>query len=464
MWTNLRSTLPWAARALLAVLLAAVSLAAGGAAAASAAGSSDLSVWQGTAGAAGVHVIVNTDPQAVPVDSLIDVQTPQASSSWDSTGTAEARGSTLYPGPTGTGGLGLLCQFGLPCPSGFPPDYPLTAEATTPSQPDAATPTGYARAHAEADHVHSSAQPGNVLDTGPVAQLIAADGASTVTDQQRTDNGVVATARSRLTNVSLAGQVTIAVIEATTTSRLTDKGPEVGAALHIAGIRGPGGEVLVGDKGITVSGQSAGSDALDQLNAQLADRLKDTGVQLRVLGTDGSVTENSAHANVFGLFVHVRRSLDGPNLPQVGRAYRAYVATGVLGEASSTMRTGSELGLDLGLDPTTTSAGGMTGGTTGPTAGSGIAGPPSSASGTGAPMPAADAAAGGSGPAPQIAAPAAGGNTSGQHGGFVLLAGDAARDLSRGFGILAGLATILFVLSRRSVQRVARQVTEGGQP
>ena len=460
MWTTRQSPLSWMSRAVLVILLAAGAFVAGGAAP-RAARADDLSVWQGSAGAAGVHVIFNTEPQAVPVDQLVDVQAPQASSSWDSAGTAQARGSTLYPGATGTGGLGLLCQFGLPCPDGFPPDYPLTAEASSPSQPDASTPTGFGKAHADADHVHSSATPGNVLDAGPLSQVISADGASAVTDQQRTDKGLTATAHTRLTNVSLAGQVTIGVVEATTTSRVTGDGPEVGAALHIARVTGPGGEVLVGDKGITVSGQSAGSDGLKTFNEQLAKRLKGSGVTMRVLGTDGAVGDGGAHGNVYGIFVSVRRELSGPNLPQVGRAYRTYVATGVLAEASSSMRTGSGLGgLDLGLSPTTSGPG--TGTSTGAVgSGTSIAAPPStSSSGT---VGALGAGSGGGSPAaaPQVAAPNAGAKGSGGTG-FVLLAGDAAKDLSTGFGVLAGLVAILFILSRRSVQRVARHLTEGG--
>ena len=41
-----------------------------------------------------------------------------------------------------------MCTFGAPCPTGFPPSYPLTATAQYPTAPDGSTSDGSARAHA----------------------------------------------------------------------------------------------------------------------------------------------------------------------------------------------------------------------------------------------------------------------------------------------------------------------------
>jgi hypothetical protein len=86
-------------------------------------------IWEGRAAASGLQIVFNTDPGLLPLADFIRFEIPEGDSRWDSSGGAEARASSVYPGAAVIGGPNLMCMEFFPCPDGFPPDYPLSAVA-----------------------------------------------------------------------------------------------------------------------------------------------------------------------------------------------------------------------------------------------------------------------------------------------------------------------------------------------
>ena len=295
--------------------------------------------WDGTASASGLQLTLNTEPAAVPVDTLLDLRVPDAASTWDPVGTGTARASLAYPGRTGESGLKLLCDFGLPCPEGFPPDYPLTAHADSTTTPEASTPTGAGRAHVGEAEVSSSVSPrGTASLLAPLAD-VAKPGTLTVSTHQRVvDGAVVVTSRSRVVDLDLGdGAVTVDTVEALTEIRSSRDRTTTTARLRIAGVRTQDGEVVVDHDGAVVTGEQAGSETVDDLNARLATAMQDTPVSLRVLPTT-TTTDVGSSAHVRGLEVSVRPQVSGPPLGGLPNPYRTYVVEGVVAQSRASLR------------------------------------------------------------------------------------------------------------------------------
>lgn len=441
---------------------AAVCLAALATSGATLAPAADVPHWDGHADASVLHVTVNTRPAAVPVDTLLDVQVPNAASTWQPSGTGTARASLLYPGATGESGLQLLCDFGLPCPEGFPPDYPLTAHADGTTAPDATTPTGAGEAHVRDAEVTSSAAPTDVGEVlAPLGEVVDAASLSTSTRQHVVHGEVVVTARSRVTGLSLGqGTVTIDVVESRAEVHASTDDHAATAELRVAGVRTAAGEVLVGDDGLVVAGEGGGGDAVDQLNAQLAEALADQPVALKVLpATTGTTDKGVTTARVRGLAIRLTPEPSGPSLGQLPDLYRTYVVEGAVGETSARVQrtTGIQFSPLPAPSPSVGDAPSI--GTAGPattprTSAPSTAGSPLASSGSAPSAGSAEA------PEPQVAPPdqpAPSGTAT--EAGPQLLAGDATTGADRAYLGLVALVASTFVLSRLGARRLTRPRT-----
>ena len=412
--------------------------------------------WDGTASASGLQVVLNTEPAAVPVDTLLDLRIPDAASTWDPGGGGTARASLVYPGRTGESGLKLLCDFGLPCPEGFPPDYPLTAHADSATTPEASTPTGAGRAHVGETEVSSSVSPpGGASLLAPLAGVAQAGTLAVSTHQHVVDGAVVVTSRSRVVDLDLGdGTVTVGVVEALTEIRSSQERTTTTARLRIAGVRTQDGEVVVDDDGVVITGEQTGSGAVDDLNARLATALQDTPVSLRVLPTT-TTTDVGRSAHVRGLEVSVRPQVSGPPLGGLPNPYRTYVVEGVVAQSRASLRlAGSLTGGDLSASAPTTPPG---------TPPPDVSGNPSSTSpGTALDAPATSAAPPAPSPGdPEVAPPADAATRSPSHetSPSMLLAGPAVTAASRAYAGLVAVVGLALLAFRLGAHRLTRPRT-----
>ncbi len=301
------------------------------------AGSSEPALWSGKAEAFAVQVGFDTSPKLVPLEDLVLVDVPDAATTWDQV-SGTARASVLYPGASGTGGPGMICQVGFPCPDGFPPAYPLVANAQGSTQPDDQTPDGSASAHVGDDVAVASAE---LSDDTPAHDALAAVlqfDTARADSRQSMDGGVLTVeSTSIVTGLRLLDGL-IRIDQVRTHARSRSDGSAVHASqadVTVQGVRIAGQEVEVGADGIHLAGQRVpglpGSDALP-----VTDLLASRGITIRQLGTQHDDQSATTSAQGTGLLITAPIELDGSTVPSLpGTAYRTYITSIVIGGASS---------------------------------------------------------------------------------------------------------------------------------
>ena len=364
-------------------------------------------VWSGNASASPIHGQADSKNGVLPVYQPFFANIPDAASTWDP-GTAYARASTYYPGPTGTNTLNLICDQVMTQifnPKALPPSleppicnpapkYPLTVEAdgvhpdvrTDGSQafgtgsPLVITATS-AIAHADRNSVYGDGVIGSVdLVATPAAAsaslafrkqaaaILHGPAAAATVQPQASDNStlhidsavahtkqiydsdgaLVVTASSTLKGISLAGgTIQIGTLKSTSTSR-TDGQSIATHDEHITleGVSVQGQPAAIDENGVHVGGSSSSAKPLtDALNSALAAM----GAKVALASATGSVDSSSTKtvtSDVQGLMFYVERLLPIPNLTDV---YYATFTLGLAGtRASAADIKNSQLSADQG--------------------------------------------------------------------------------------------------------------------
>jgi hypothetical protein len=352
-------------------------------------------VWAGNAAAAAIHVQVDSKNGVLPVYQPFFANIPDASSQWDP-GTANARASTYYPGPTGENAVNLICDQGVnqvpmaPCnPS---PKFPTIAEADN-AHPDSRIDSSQnlgagstvslsalsAIAHADRKSVSSDGVIGSLNVAGGPSAAAASLGfrrqaaailrgpaaAATVTPQATdtstlhvdgavahtkqtydTAGALLVTATSTLTGVSLAGgAVHIDSISSTSTSRTDGRG--IGTHdehLTLGGVTVSGQPAAIDETGVHVGGTSTSAKALtDALNGVL----KAMGAKIALASSSGDVmagNPTTVKSDNQGLVFYIEQFLPLPNASDV------YFATFTLGVAGTTATAASDRNSSLAVE------------------------------------------------------------------------------------------------------------------
>jgi len=347
-------------------------------------------VWNGSASASAIQGTADSKNGVLPVQQPFFAAFPDTDSSWD-TGSQYARASTYYPGPTGTGGLALLCDQALSqifqpgrLPPSLdspickpPPPFPTVAQANA-TTPDArvdgsqALGTGgpltitatSAIAHADRVSVYSDAALGSVnlaaapttssaalafrkqaasILHGPAAaaavQPQASDNSSLHIDSAvahtkqiyDTDGALLANASSTLKGVSLAGgAIQINSISSTSMSRTDGRGiAEHSEHFTLGGVTVQGQPAAIDETGVHVGGSSTSAKPLtDALNGAL----NAMGAKITLASVSGGVSSSNPKkvtSEVQGLNFYIERFLPIPN------ATDTYFATFTLGVAGT---------------------------------------------------------------------------------------------------------------------------------
>lgn len=320
---------PTTARAVVCVGVLAAGLAAPLASATSAAAADTAFVHVETAAAA-VLMSSAQHPGLTPFSSeVVDDATAYTASVLDSGGGSQAQAAAIYPGALVVQGPALLCQeivpqyFGTDCPF-TPPDYPLLADASYPTHPhDAAAAGGQpvggsglpltlvpGRAEATAaergNDATTSTTAVDLLAGTPAAMTIGSAVSSTTS--HATEGTVTVRVESVLHDVTIAGAVHVAVIDAV---------DEITAAPGTRPVDRP--HVTVG--GVTVAGQAA---TIDEAGVHVAGQdgpappqpLRQQGVSVRLVGVDRSDHPGVARSTATGLLVTAAVPVQGvPSVP-----------------------------------------------------------------------------------------------------------------------------------------------------
>ncbi|HEX9765932.1 MAG TPA: hypothetical protein VGA36_04155 [Nitriliruptorales bacterium] len=282
--------------------------------------------WTGRAGAFGIGLQFNTSPTLVPIEELVRGELPQADSEWLGSGIIRGRAAALYPGSSGTGGPGLLCDFGFPCAEisdgigqPFPPPYPLVAEAQYPSRPDVTSQDGLSHATVGLDGIDTVASVtdnenlGGFLDV--LDPIISVGSAEARTIQRFVDGELVVTARSLVEDITLPmGLLNIGSVEARSQSRADAETADTDATLTITGASLAGIPVSISDRGITVDETVLGPIGAASFESALA-LLRDTlNLEVRAIGPQFDDTGLGSSGHVTGLLIRMDVPLSNPGL------------------------------------------------------------------------------------------------------------------------------------------------------
>ncbi|MDX1511061.1 MAG: hypothetical protein R3249_06925 [Nitriliruptorales bacterium] len=283
--------------------------------------------WTGRAGAFGIGIQFNTDPTLVPIEELIRGELPQADSEWQGAGIIRGRAAALYPGSSGTGGPGLLCDFGFPCSqisdglggTPFPPPYPLVAEAQYPSRPEVTSQDGLSRAVVGPDGIETVASvtdnenAGGFLDIlDPVISIGSAEARTT---QEFVGPELVVTARSLVTDIALPGGLLhIGSVEARSVSRADAETADTDASLTIQGASLAGIPVSISDRGLTVDETVLGPVGAASFDSALQ-VLQDTlNLEIRAIGPQFENTGLGSSGHVTGLLIRMDVPISDPGV------------------------------------------------------------------------------------------------------------------------------------------------------
>jgi hypothetical protein len=358
-------------------------------------------VWTGQAAATAIHAQADSKGGVLPVKDPFFANLPDAASNWDP-GTANARASTYYPGPTALGGLSLICQQVLPQifgPKAIPvpmstfdpacnpaPKFPFVAQAdnTTPdSRIDGSQLIGSgapltvaatsAIAHADRKSVSSDAVIGsvNLIGTpamapaslafrrqaagilrGPAAAAsvaaAAADNSTLHIDSAVAhtsevfdrDGALLVKSNSSLKGVNLVGgAIHIDVITATSTSRTDGRGIAThDEHLILSGVTVAGQPAAIDEQGVHVGGSASSAKPLNDALDAALGAIKAKVTLASASGDVQSDNPKSVTSNAQGLIFYIEQRLQIPNLTD------DYYATFTLGIAGTKSTSAAERG------------------------------------------------------------------------------------------------------------------------
>jgi len=272
--------------------------------------------------ATGVHFTLTQRPAAsIITASLVDDATAYTASAFDASGSSEAQAASVYPGNLVVQGPSLFCTQLFTCPVS-PPDYPLLADASYPR-----------RSHAEAaadqkpvgsgplvvspgSSVATASQAGNDAQTSSAgvnalpgsAAAVTIGASSSVTHIATTADGLVVHVLARVSDVTIAGIVHIASIDASDDVTLhTGARPHDVPHITVTGVTVAGQTATIDETGVHVAGHNGPT---------LTQTLARNGVSLHTVGVDRADTTSAARSVATGLEVDMSVPVSGlPYIP-----------------------------------------------------------------------------------------------------------------------------------------------------
>lgn len=282
--------------------------------------------WRGSGAALGVRAYVNTEPRLLPVDDVVTLHFSDAQTTWDSTGDANARASSVFPGQTVVGLPDLLTSFGVPQANELLPAYPLTAFAS-PTAPDVTTEDGSSRARVDPSGEFIEAEGNLVLPglTDALSPFLDIGPASASSRQSFEDGALVSRASASLGEVSvLGGLVRIGAVEVGAEVAVDEEGaPRTDTSVSVGNVSILGVPVALRAEGIEVGGfvipPGGFPDGFDPPG--IAGRINDlvSAVGLRIGLLEGTTTVNgrTAEASASAVLIEANVPVSGPLLPSV---------------------------------------------------------------------------------------------------------------------------------------------------
>jgi hypothetical protein len=441
--------------------------------------------YVGITQAVGVEYQADTSPAATPISDLVDMQSPQATSNFDSSGGATARAASMSLGGLGDGAsiycLAAPSSFGpfpnpVQCTNDFPPKYPLAATAAYPAHQDASSTAdgsslgstalgvtpGTVKAHADLSYVQSDATSSKFRSLDVFPPMSAQHSAAT-NRQSIVAGALVSTAESTVQGIDIVGVVHIDSVRAVAT--ITNDGvhkPTFKGSVTVHGATAKGQGVTIDNRGIHVVGQSDGGAAQQAINTALS---KAGVVAVKVIGVHKADRGQSLSGQAQGVevtFSHVVAGVPKPPvsppcvplpIPSIGDCAgvpspnRTYFGTALFGSAGDLTVAGAGFTPPTvtppdtsGVPPVTTTGGGTPTGLGGSVGGTG----PTSQFIPGTPGTPGTPATGGQGnvAAPQVATNNGGAPIAATQQGFAseLIGADAAKRLVWIVGAFALLA------------------------
>jgi hypothetical protein len=266
--------------------------------------------------AAGVQIFSSQQPYtSIVVGQLVDDSVGYAESTLDTVGGSEAQAAAFYPGTLVAQGPQLLCSLFLPCPA-QPPAYPLLADASYPSRPQASAP-------GQNLTIGGRSQPLAVTPVGATARAgPAANSADTAVAAARALSGgeTVSVGTIHTSVSSTATSTALTVLVRTVVHDVT-----IGGVVHIRTVesvdqqvvrlgRRPVDHVLTTLVGVTADGQSASIDqngvhVAGHRQALVDHQLAAQGLSVALLDAAKQDGRGSADSSTEGLLVELTRTV-----------------------------------------------------------------------------------------------------------------------------------------------------------
>ncbi len=289
----------------------------------------------GSTVASAVSGLLDNRPGLLIIQDVVHPQVGYVTTNFGTTGAADARAASYFPGEGPLAVPGLVCQAAPICGTVPPPDYPLVAEASHPTKPEAkATVSGDPQSAGPV-----TTTPGTVAaqasETGAAAQVVAdavavapvtVAAVKSTTSQEVKDGVLLLRSEVVLSGVDIAGALRMDEVRSESLVQVMPDRTSKGAAkTTVTGATAGGVPATVSATGVSVAGQgdggAAGKAAQDALN-----QLATAGVDARVLPPAATLTKGRGAASTGGVLVSIVRDVDGvnppvPGLPSPNRTY-----------------------------------------------------------------------------------------------------------------------------------------------
>lgn len=283
-------------------------------------------LWRGSGAALGVRAYVNTEPRLLPVDDVVTLHLSDAQTTWDSSGDANARASSVFPGQTVVGLPDLLATFGVPMANEILPPYPLTVFAS-PTAPDVATQDGSSRARVDPNGDFIEARGNLALPglTDALSPFLVVGAVSASSLQSFEDGALVSRARASVGEVSvLGGLVHIGAVKVGAEVAVGEEGaPTTDTSVSVGDISILGVPVALRAEGIEVAGfvipPGGFPDGFDPpgIAGRINDVVSALGLRIGLLNGTEAVNNRTAEASANAVLVEANIPVNGPLLPSI---------------------------------------------------------------------------------------------------------------------------------------------------
>ncbi|HLF40839.1 MAG TPA: hypothetical protein VI854_05110 [Acidimicrobiia bacterium] len=303
--------------------------------------------------ASAIQAMINTDPQTFVAD-LVRFDVPHGQAQFGGDGEARSRAASVFPGVGAQEGpalgWGQACGQGFPCEEffpdgGFPPPYPLTAEAENPRAQEArptfagqqvgepGSPFSFtivdvvATATDEEATTRAVIADLNLLPVAAASEAVPGLGGATAanpaavavknlvstTTLRLKGNELVAVAESKLSGISLfGGAVQIDRLTARSVSRAdADNHLTNEPTVTVEGVTAGDVPLVITDKGVAVAGETVDQGAIQTLSTGVGALFGAGPVSVRLIDSTEDRREGIAKGSAVGLSVHFEVNASG---------------------------------------------------------------------------------------------------------------------------------------------------------